>query len=467
MARPASLTEGPIARTLFVFTLPILAGNVLQSMNGSVNSIWIGHFLGEAALTASSNSNSILFFLIGAVFGVSIATTILIGQSMGKGDIVFAKRVVGTSATFFVSISVIVATIGFLISPRLLTAMHTPHDALSYATAYLRVIFVGVPFFFFYSFLMMGLRGAGDSRTPFYFLLLSVGMDIGLNPLLLFGWGPIPSMGIAGSATATVIGQFISLMALIVYLYVKKHPLRLQREELRYLKPDWVILKSLITKGIPMGLQLIVVSLSMVVTISLVNRFGSRTTAAYGASFQLWNYIQMPAFAVGQAVSSMVAQNVGAQKWDRVRRVALTGVGFNFLLTGSIVLLLYVFSGLALGLFLKDPETLRLAQHINAVVVWSFLFFGVGFVFFGVVRATGAVIPPLLMLFFSLWMVRLPFAYWMQARWGADAIWWSFPLSSLISMLLSIAYYRFGHWREARMLTGTPAPSPVAAEPAA
>jgi putative MATE family efflux protein len=442
------LTEGSIAKTLFVFTLPILAGNVLQSLNGSINAIWIGHYLGRSALTASSNANAILFFLIGVMFGVSMATTILIG----KKDLDQAKRVIGSSATFFTVASAVMATAGFLASKTILGWMHTPSDALPYATAYLRIIFLGIPFLYLYSFLMMSLRGAGDSTTPFFFLLVSVGLDVALNPLFVFGWGPVPRMGIAGSATATLIAQLASVTLLVVYLYRTKHFLRITRSELRYLRIDPVILRSLVAKGVPMGLQMIVLSLGMLVMIRLVNHYGTTTTAAYGASLQVWNYIQMPAFAVGQAVSAMAAQNVGAQRWDRVDRVAMVGVGYNFILTGTLVTLVVAFGPHALALFLPDAATIAIAQHINVVITWSFVLFGVTFVLSGVMRSTGAVVPPLLILFFAVWIARIPFAYYFTGRLQADAIWWSFPVGSVVSLVLSVAYYRFGGWKNARML---------------
>jgi MATE family, multidrug efflux pump len=465
MQRPThALTEGAIGKTLFAFSLPILAGNVLQSLNGSVNAIWVGHGLGEAALAATSNANTILFFLLGAVFGVGMAATILIGQSMGANNVDQAKRVIGTSLVFFTAFSLAIAALGLPGAQRLMTWLHTPADAQPLAVAYLRIIFLGMPFLYLLSFVGMALRGAGDARTPFVFLALNVVLDIALNPLFIFGWGPVPRMGIAGSATASVVAQVVTLVALIAYLYRTRHFLLIHRTELGYLNIDRAILKTLFKKGIPMGLQMIVMSLSMLVLISLVNRFGAHTTAAYGACFQLWNYIQMPSIAIGMAASSMAAQNVGAGKWDRVRRVALAGVGFNFLTTGSLVLLIYLFNRGALNLFLPaEGGAIEIAQHINAIVVWSFVFFGVSFVLAGVVRSTGAVIPPLIILFIALWVVRIPFAYGFVDRWGSDAIWWSFPLGSLISMLLSAAYYRFGNWRSARMLAPAPSTIPAAA----
>jgi putative MATE family efflux protein len=451
--RPNStvLTEGPIARTLYAFALPMLLGNVLQSLNGSVNSIWVGKFLGEAALTATSNANSVMFLLLGGAFGVSMAATILVAQHVGAQRLDAARRVVGASAAFFAAVAIALAAVGALTADRLLAAMHTPADAVPFARAYLRIIFAALPFLYLYTYVMAVLRGAGDSRTPFRFLLLSVGLDIALNPLFIFGLGPVPKLGIAGSALATLVANAASFAALVAYLYRTQNPLCLRGADLALLRFDGEIIATLLRKGLPMGLQMVVISANGVAMITLVNRFGSDTTAAYGAALQLWTYVQMPAFALGAAVSSMAAQNVGAGRWDRVARTARTGVVFVCLATGSVVLLLAAIDGYALRLFLPSGHAVEIARHVNLIAAPSWVFFGISMVLFGVVRSTGAVVPPVLVLFFALWVVRLPFAHALLPRWGADAIWWSFPLASLVAASLAVAYYRWGGWRRARM----------------
>ena len=460
-----SLTEGSIRVGLFRFALPILFANILQSLNASVNSIWVGRFLGEAALTATSNANTVMFLLIGAAFGIALAATILIGQSIGANDIAATKRVVGTSATFFAIISVAMAVAGLLLCRPLLIAMSTPPGSLELAVAYMRVIFLGLPCLYLYAFVMAVLRGAGDSKTPFYFMLLSVAIDIALNPVLIFGVGPIPRLGIAGSALATFIAQAVSLTALIRHLYRRRHILCLHREELRLLRVDWSVVGTLVKKGIPMSAQMLVVSLSAVLMITLVNRFGVDTTAAFGAGLQIWNYIQMPAFAVSMAVSAMTAQNVGAHKWERVPRIAWVGVAYSVLLTGSVVLAIELLNTRVFGLFLPaGSAALSIATQMNRVVTGSFIFFGVSVALFGVVRATGAVIAPLIILTISLLVVRFPLAELFLDRYRVAAVWWSFPVSSVLSCLLALLYYKFGGWRSAHMLGGTAAaadaPSP-------
>ncbi len=397
-----------------------------------------------------------------------MAATILVGQSVGANDLDRAKRVVGTSASFFAVVSVALAALGIALTPALLAWMRTPADSLPLATSYLRIIFLAVPSLYLYAFVMMCLRGAGDSKTPFYFLLLSVGLDVGLNPLLIFGLGPFPRLGIAGSATATLIANVISLAALLAHLYRRRHFLWLHADEMRYLRVDPAILRSLVAKGVPMGLQMIVISASMIAMISLVNRFGSQTTAAFGAAMQLWNYVQMPAFAIGAAVSSMAAQNVGAQRWDRVHRTAMAGISINFLMSGALIALIFLFEHAAFGLFLAgDGGAITIAQHMNQIAIWALVLFGVSMVLAGVVRSTGAVMPPLVILFIAFWIVRIPFAYALIGRWGADAIWWSYPLGSLAALLMTAAYYRWGGWRSARMLPAQPPAPPDAAPPSA
>ncbi|MCZ8522723.1 MULTISPECIES: MATE family efflux transporter [Paenibacillus] len=448
----ANLTEGPIGKSLLLFAMPLLMGNVLQSLNGTINSIWVGNYLGESAFAATSNANNIMFFLLSLVFGVGMASTILIGQSIGAQDEARAKRVVGTSALFFTTLSVLITVIGMVFSEGILRAMSTPADAMPYAASYLRVIFIGVPFMFFFNFLMMILRGAGDAKTPFYFLVLSSVLDIVLNPVFIFGLGPLPRLETAGAALATVTAQLAALAGLLWHLYRRKHFLRLTAADRHLIRFDPQILAALVRKGIPMGLQMLIISTSAIAVVQLVNSFGSVATAAFGAAMQISSYVQMPAMAIGGAVSSLAAQNVGAGKWDRVQKTTLLGILFNFVMTGTLVGLIYLFNRQALELFLQDEAAISIGMTINHITLWAFVLFGITFVLSGVVRATGAVLVPLLTTFLALWCFRVPLAYYLGYTYGLDALWWSFPVGFGIGVVLSSAYYVWGYWRKARMM---------------
>jgi len=453
------LTKGPIGRQLLTFTLPILLGNILQSLNASVNTIWVGHYLGPSALSATSNVNAILFLLMGSAFGVAMAATILIGQQIGRRQLDEAKRIVGASGFFFVGVSIAIAVIGLVTQEWLLGVMKLPSDALPLARAYLQVIYLALPFIFLYTYVIAILRGAGDSKTPFLFLIVSVGLDIALNPLLMFGVGSWHGFGIAGSALATLIANVVTLLALIARLYQRNDPLCLRGAELSWFRFDAEVIALLLKKGLPMGIQMILISANVLVLITLVNPYGSDVTAAYGGAWQLWNYVQMPALALGAAVSAMAAQNVGAQRWDRIKSITLIGVAYSVIATGTAATAMVLWDHAFLGLFLVDARIIEIARHINHLAIGAFVLFGMTMVFLGVVRSTGAVVAPVVILVTALWGIRLPFAYYMQASWGADAIWSSFPLSSITSLVLASSYYFWGSWRKATMALHT-APQP-------
>jgi len=446
------LTKGPIASTLLAFALPTLISSILQSLNGTVNAIWVGRFLGEEALAATSNANMIMFLLMSFVFGFGMAATVLIGQAFGRRDIDGARRVVGTGIGFILLVSIVIAALGWIFAPALLKLLATPAGAAPLALAYLRVIFLAMPSILLTVLLMMSLRGAGDAMTPLFLMILAVVLDSGLNPVFILGLGPAPKLGIAGSATATLIANTVSTVAMIVYIYARDLPLRLKGRELKYIFCDTALLKTIIVKGIPMGLQMIVISASALALIGLVNREGVDTTAAFGVAMQLWAYLQMPAMSLGAAVSAMAAQNIGAGKWDRVSASTRWAILFTLGITGILVVLLAVADRPALALFLggRSPA-LPIAEHIQLLATWSFLLMGMTLVLFGTVRANGAVIGPLIILAIGLVPVRLGFAVGAYPWLGEDALWLSFPVSSLANLAMATTFYLHGGWRKARM----------------
>jgi len=451
------LTNGPITRTLILFALPTLASNILQTLSSSVNSIWVGQFLGESALAATANANIIMFLMFASFFGFGMAATVLIGQSIGRGDIDAARRASGGAIGLALIFSVVIAITGWFASDAILRALETPVEAFALAHDYLRVTFIAVPASMLMVTLMMASRGAGDAVTPLRFMIFSVALDIVLNPVLILGLGPFPRLGIAGSALATASAGTISLAAMLVWFYAKDHVLRLRGRELSYLIPDIEELRFIIGRGLPMGAQMLVISGAGLVIVGLVNREGLVTAAAYGATLQLWNYVQMPALAVGAAVSAMAAQNIGAHRWDRVTSITGSGIAINLVMTGVLIALLLAFDRAALSLFLGGgSEAIEVARHIQLIATWTFLPFGTTIVIIGTLRANGSVVPPLIILALSMFPIRLGI-YWLgYPALGGDAIWWSFPLSSLASLAMAWIVYKRGNWRRTLHQPGVP-----------
>jgi len=449
MKNTIDLTIAPINRALLLFALPTLGSSILQSANGSIDTIWIGQLLGTDALAATTNGNLVMFLLTAFVFGFGMASTILIGQSFGRRDIETARAITGTTLGAFIPVSIIVAIVGWFLAPSVLGLLGTPDTIEPLARAFLQVTFVAMPAILMQTILMMALRGSGDSITPLIFMGLAVILDIALNPLFILGVGPIPALGISGSALATAIANYISLAVMLIYVYRKDLPLRLKGQELWLLVPDFKVLKLIFSKGLPMGIQMIVVSSAMLTMMRLVNQEGVNTTAAFGATQQLWTYVQMPAMALGAAVSAMAAQNIGAGKWDRVSSITRIGVFYAILMTGILVVVLLIADRQAMQIFLgAESPAIAIGQHIGKIATWGFIAFGVSMVLFGTVRANGQVIWPLIILFMSMYPVRLGVAVGMRDWLGPDALWLSFPVAMLSTMLMAGALYLHGGWRK-------------------
>jgi len=241
------------------------------------------------------------------------------------------------------------------------------------------------------------------------------------------------------------------VLLLLFNLYRKDLPLRLRGSELGFLLPRRQELSYIVLKGLPMSGGMLLVSSAMMVMMGLVNREGVDSTAAYGASMQLWNYLQMPAFAISSAVSSMVAQNIGAGNHDRVSAISRAGMWSNLIMTGLLAGLIILFSHPLLALFLgAESPALPIAQHIQYIATWPFVLMGASMIMGGTMRAYGVVILPTVIQAVALYPVRLGFYFGTYPALGSDALWWSFTVASCISMLLTMLAYFRGNWRHKR-----------------
>lgn len=404
-------------RSMSLFLVPLLLSNVLQSVGQLVGMVFVGRWLGVDALAAVSSFFPLFFLLISFTIGIGSGSSILIGQAYGAKNEERMKAIVGTTLTFTFMLGVVLAVVGSVFTLDILRLMGTPENVIDVSVRYARILFCAMPLMFLYFAYTTFLRGTGDSKTPFYTLIVSTVINIGLLPLLILGLFGLPKFGIYGSAYATVISNIVTFIVLMVYLRKRKHPLAFDRTALRSLKMDKKLLALLLRLGIPSSINMILVSLSEIAVISFVNHYGSNATAAYGVVNQVASYVQMPAVSLGIAVSIFAAQSIGANQFGRQ----------------------------ILALFLTDQDTLHIARNLIMITLWSYLIFGHAQIVSATMRASGTVLWPTIISIFAIWGIEVPVAFILShyTNLGILGIWVGYPAAFVVSLLLQYGYYRF------------------------
>jgi putative MATE family efflux protein len=442
----------PIWRTLIVFLIPLMLSNVLQAASATFNSIYLGQLLGVKALAAVSVFFPIQFFLVSFFIGISNGSTVLIGQAYGAKDPERIRAIAGTTLSVAVLLGMFVAVVGGVFTEPVLRIIGTPADILVLAIAYAKLTFFALPVFFVYLGYTTFMRGVGDSQTPFYFLIVSTLLGLVLTPAFIRGWLGLPEFGVASAAVASTLSTIVGLAGILVVLHRRNDALAFNAAMLRALRIEPSLLKAIIKIGLPTGLQFVMISLAEIAVITFVNRFGSTATAAYGAVNQIVSYVQFPALSVGIAASIFGAQSIGAQRYDRLTRIVRSGVTLNYVITGSLFIIAYIFDHALLSAFVKDENTLEIAQGLLFLTLWSYAIFGNTTVLSGVMRSSGTVIWPTLISIFSIWGVEVPVAYVLSQKTslGLRGVWLAYPVAFLVALTLQTSYYKLV-WRKRKL----------------
>ncbi|KOS28756.1 multidrug transporter MatE [Bacillus anthracis] len=435
-----------------MFLVPLLLSNILQSVGQLFGMVVVGRWLGVNELAAISAFFPLFFLLVSFVIGIGSGSSILIGQAFGAKNEERLKAIVGTTLTFTFIIGVMLAIVGNIFAINIMRLMGTPENIIEISVHYARILFISMPVLFLYFAYTTFMRGTGDSKTPFYFLIVSTALNIILLPILIFGWVGTPKIDVYGAAYASVISTIITFIVMIMYLKKKNHPLQLDKTVRKYLRMDWDLLKLLLRLGIPASINMILVSLSEIAVIAFVNRYGSDATAAYGVVNQVASYVQMPAVSLGITVSIFAAQSIGAKQFNRLQKVMKAGIIMNYIIGGILIALIYLFSREILSLFLTSQNTIEIAHSLVMITLWSYLIFGHAQIISATMRASGTVLWPTIIGVVSIWLVEVPVAYYLSyhTNLGIKGIWIGYPAAFIVSLILQYAYYKLS-WKKKRI----------------
>jgi putative MATE family efflux protein len=275
-------------------------------------------------------------------------------------------------------------------------------------------------------------------------------VGIALTPALIRGWLGLPPLGVASAAYASIVSFLVTLVWLGFYLKRKGHALAPSAALMSHMKIEPAIFKAVMRIGIPTAVQMVTMSLAEVALLSVVNSFGSAATASYGIGNQVLGYVQFPAMSIAIAGSILGAQAIGAGHTERLGLITRTGLLLNVVITGSLLLLGYVFSRSLIGFFTTDPAVVEISQRMLYIILWSTLMFGGATVFSGVMRASGTVLPPTILAISAILLVEIPSAFYLSSRIGIDGVWWAYPLTFTTMFILQGSFYWFV-WRRRKI----------------
>jgi putative MATE family efflux protein len=434
------LTEGNEARLIINFATPMLLGNLLQQLYNIVDTIIVGNILGKEALAAVGASFPIIFTLISLIIGVASGGTIVIAQYFGAKDLQNVKRAIDTLYIFIFFTSIILSVIGIYFTEEIFKLVRLPEEILPQAKTYLTIYLSGLIVTFGFNGTSAILRGLGDSKTPLYFLIVSTCFNIGLDLLfiIVFKWG------IAGAALATIASQGIAFLMAIIYLNRYHKIISFNISKFHF---DTRIFQQSIRIGLPTGIQHTFVSLGSLAMMAIVNSFGTNVIAAYTAAIRIDNLAVLPAMNFGAALATFVGQNIGAGKSARVKKGFKSTLLMSSIVSVTVTLIVILFKKQLIGLFTNDAEVIRIGSEYLLIVCSFYLLFTTMFKINGVLRGAGDTLIPMFISLFSLWVVRIPLAWFFSSRIGETGIWWAIPAGWLMGLIFYYLYYATGKWK--------------------
>jgi putative MATE family efflux protein len=435
------LTTGKEGKLIFQFAAPMLLGNVFQQLFSVVDSIVVGKFIGKEALAAVGASFPVIFIMVSMIIGLVMGTTVVISQYFGAKDFVKVRRAIDTMYIYCAIAGIITTVIGLIISEPLLRLLGLPEEIMPQATQYLQIYLSGIIIFFGFNGTSAVLRGLGDSKTPLYFLIIATVANIILVLLFVavFKWG------VSGAAYATLIANGLAF-GLAIYWLNKTH--KIIRIAIKGLHFDKEIFRQSLNIGLPTGIQQTLVAMGALALMGIVNKFGTNVIAAFSVASRLDSLAMIPAMSFSQALSTFVGQNIGANKSERIRAGLISTVKMSGIVT-IVTTIFIVFAGhLMMSLFTNDTEVIRLGDQYLTIVSTFYILFTLMFIYNGVMRGAGDTLIPMFFSLLSLWIIRIPMAWFLSGNIGATGIWWAIPAGWLIGLVLSFSYYKSGHWKK-------------------
>lgn len=429
------MVNGSIMDKMISFALPLMLSGILQLLFNAVDIIVVGRFSGSQSLAAVGSTSSLINMLTNLFIGISLGANVLAARFYAAGKHKEMSETVHTAiATAFVS-GVIMIFVGILLSRPALELMDTPSDVIELSTLYIRIYFLGMPFFMLYNYGAAILRAVGDTKRPLIFLVISGVVNACLNMLLVI----VFHLDVSGVAIATVISQVISCVLVIGCLYKTDAVYRLRFKKLRINRKYLV---QIFRIGIPAGLQSTLISFSNVLLQSSVNSFGSIAMAGYTAANNILSFLYMAANAVTQACMSFTSQNFGARKPKRMDRVIIDGMILQFVICLILGTLAYVFGSQISSIYTDNSDVIKCSVEILALTTIPYFLCGIMDAWPGIIRGMGRSTVPMILCIIGTVGVRILWIFFFFPHHRTlRYLFISYPVSWIATIIMQLAYF--------------------------
>ena len=430
------MCNGTIMDKLISFSLPLMLSGILQLMFNAVDIIVIGRFSGSQSLAAVGSTTALINMFTNLFIGISLGANVLSARFYAAGKDKEMSETVHTAITLALISGIIMVFVG-LIFAKVLELMDTPDDVINLSTLYMRIYFMGMPFFMLYNYGASILRAVGDTKRPLFFLIIAGIANAGLNMCLVI----IFHLGVAGVAIGTVISQFISSVLVLRCLYQSQTSYQLRFSKL---KINVEYLEQIFQVGIPAGIQSTVINFSNVLLQSSVNSFGSIAMAGYTAANNIFGFLYVTVNAVTQACMSFTSQNYGVGKWKRMDRVLIDCLILSFIAMMILGNSAYFFGPKLLTIYTSNPKVIQCGMEILLYTTVTYFLCGFMDLFPGALRGMGRSGVPMILSIIGTVGTRIVWIFWIfPSHRSLDILFISYPASWIITIILQVICYYF------------------------
>ncbi len=438
-------TSGPVGRALGLLAIPMMLEMSMESVFAIVDIAFVSR-LGTDAVAAVGITEALITVLYATAIGFGMAVTAMVSRRIGAKDPDGAAAVTGQSILIGALLSIVIGFLGVTYAEDMLRLMGASPSVIEQGVGFTSVMLGGSASILYLFILNAAFRGAGDATIALRSLWLANGINIVLDPCLIFGLGPFPEMGVTGAAVATTTGRGIGVLYQLWYLTRDRGRLRFHANHLR-LRP--ALAARLIRISIGGVGQFLIATASWIVLMRIVAIFGSAAIAAYTIALRMIEFVYLPAWGLGNAAATLVGQNLGAGQPDRAEQSAWRAARYNAVFMTSIGVFLVIFAPWITGLFSSDPDVLRWGSSCLRILGLGFPMYAVGEILVQAFNGAGDTLTPSALNLVCFWALQIPVAWWLaqHTELGPNGVFWSVVIAETAVTVLSVIVFRRGRWK--------------------